>query len=282
MSRARRSFVKSALINPMAGKAVRLADSDAPSREFVQSLARGFDVIKAFSAGRRPMTITDVAVKTNLSRATARRYLMTLEMLGCVRQNDAGFTLTPRILDLGFSYLSTLDVVDLALKQMEDLAKSLHETCSLAVLDDTDIVYIGRVPANRIMTINLVVGSRLPAHATSMGKVLLAYLSDDALATYFSHATLERFTDRTLCSERPLREALKQAHARGWALSDQETEVGVRTIAVPVFDRAMKVVAAMNVSAHASRVSTAELKKRYLPALLDAARDTSRALGARA
>ena len=141
-----------------------------------------------------------MAIKTGLTRAAARRYLLTLEMLGCVRQNGAGFSLTPRILDLGFSYLSTVDVVDLALRQMEEVAKSLHETCSLAVLDGTEIVYIGRVPANRIMTINLVVGSRLPAHATSIGKVLLAYLSDEALDTYFATATLQRCTDRTLCT----------------------------------------------------------------------------------
>ena len=256
------------------------APEPAPSREFVQSLARGFDVIKSFSSGRRPLTISEVAAKAGLTRAAARRYLLTLEMLGCVRQNGAGFTLTPRILDLGFSYLSTVDVVDVALRLMEYVAKSLHETCSLAVLDGTEIVYIGRVPANRIMTINLVVGSRLPAHATSMGKVLLAYLHDDALDAYFATATLRRFTDRTLCTEPALRAALKDVRARGWALSDQETELGVRTIAVPVFDRSMKVQAAMNVSGHASRVSLSALRKRYLPVLVDAARETSRALGA--
>jgi len=279
MSRAAKPAMKPAAIAPARGSA-RGRDEGAPSREFVQSLARGFDVIKAFSSGRRPLTISEVAIKTGLTRAAARRYLLTLEMLGCVRQNGAGFSLTPRILDLGFSYLSTVDVVDLALKQMEEVAKSLHETCSLAVLDGTEIVYIGRVPANRIMTINLVVGSRLPAHATSMGKVLLAYLSDEALATYFATATLQRCTDRTLCSEAALRAALKEVRARGWALSDQETELGVRTIAVPVFDRSMKVAAAMNVSGHTSRVSTADLKKRYLPELAAAARETSRALGA--
>jgi IclR family transcriptional regulator, pca regulon regulatory protein len=280
MSRAAKPAMKSPAAIAPPRDVARGPDEGTPSREFVQSLARGFDVIKAFSSGRRPLTISEVAIKTGLTRAAARRYLLTLEMLGCVRQNGAGFTLTPRILDLGFSYLSTVDVVDVALKQMEEVAKSLHETCSLAVLDGTEIVYIGRVPANRIMTINLVVGSRLPAHATSMGKVLLAYLSDEALATYFASATLRRCTDRTLCSEPALRAALKEVRARGWALSDQETELGVRTIAVPVFDRSMKVVAAMNVSGHTSRVSTAELKKRYLPELAAAARETSRALGA--
>jgi IclR family pca regulon transcriptional regulator len=281
MSRPAKLAVKPATTAaPPRADAARSRDDGLPSREFVQSLARGFDVIKAFSSGRRPLTISEVAMKTGLTRAAARRYLLTLEMLGCVRQNGAGFSLTPRILDLGFSYLSTVDVVDLALRQMEEVAKSLHETCSLAVLDGTDIVYIGRVPANRIMTINLVVGSRLPAHATSMGKVLLAYLSDEALDTYCATATLQRCTDRTLCTQPALRAALKEVRARGWALSDQETELGVRTIAVPVFDRSMKVAAAMNVSGHTSRVSTAELRKRYLPVLAEAARETSRALGA--
>ena len=282
MSRPVTSRKKSGLIAPEGDAPVRNANTGGPSRDYVQSLARGFDVIKALASGRRPVTITEVAARTNLTRATARRFLLTLETLGCVRQSDGGFMLTPRVLDLGFSYLSSIDVVDLAQRQMEALAQSLHETCSLAVLDDTDIVYIGRVPANRIMQINLVVGSRLPAHATSMGKVLLAHLSEDALASYFSRATLRPFTVKTLSTEPELRAALKQVRARGWALSDQETELGVRTIAVPVFDRSMKVVAAMNVSGHSSRVSTAELKSRYLPELLEAARETSRALGAKA
>src|SRR5829696_8741234 len=209
MSTGAKPAIKTAAAIAPARDLSRRRDEGTLSREFVQSLARGFDVIKAFSSGRRPLTISAVAIKTGLTRAAARRYLLTLEMLGCVRQNGAGFSLTPRILDLGFSYLSTVDVVDLALKQMEEVAKSLHETCSLAVLDGTEIVYVGRVPANRIMTINLVVGTRLPAHATSMGKVLLAYQNDDVLERYFATATLQRFTDHTLCSEAALRAAFK-------------------------------------------------------------------------
>ena len=250
------------------------------SREFVQSLERGLDVIRAFSGGRRAMTISEVAAKTGMPRAAARRYLLTLEAAGYLSQNDVGFSLTPRVLELGFTYLATMDAVDVALKWMEGVAKSLQETCSLAVLDRSDIVYIGRVPANRIMTINLVVGSRLPAHATSMGKVLLAHLPADALDRFFAETTLKRLTRRTLCTEAALRPALDEVRRRGWALSDQETEDGIRTLAVPVLDRTMKVHAAMNVSGHATRVSLSQLQRRYLPVLKRAAQETSRALGA--
>lgn len=259
------------------------ADLHAPDahREFVQGLQRGFAVVKAFSADARLLSVAEVAARTQLTRAVARRYLLTLQEMGYVVQRNSQFALTPRILDLGFTYLATIDVPNVAQPFMERVVQVLRESCSVAVLDGHDAVYVARVPAKRIMSINLVVGSRLPAHATSMGKVLLAHLPPAALDEYFATAPLPRLTKRTICDEATLRRALQQARERGWAFADQESEDGVRTVAVPLFDRHMGVVAAMNVSGHAARVSMKELRDRYLPVLQEAATQISEALGAR-
>ncbi len=163
---------------------------------------------------------------------------------------------------------------------MERIVHTLRESCSIAVLDGHDAVYVARVAAKRIMSINLVVGSRLPAHATSMGKVLLAHLSDASSTTISPTAPLQRLTSRTIVDEPTLRAALQQVRERGWAFADQESEDGVRTVAVPLFDRNMRVQAAMNVSGHASRVPMKELRSRYLPVLMETANEISRALGA--
>jgi IclR family pca regulon transcriptional regulator len=211
----------------------------------------------------------------------ARRYLLTLQTLGCVAQRGSAFSLTPRILDLGFTFLSTINVANVAPPFMEQLVESLHESCSVGVLDGPDVVYVARVPARRIMSINLVVGSKLPAHATSMGKVLLASLSPDALDAYFAAKPLRPLTKRTIVNENELREVLKEVRKRGWAFSDEESEIGVRTVAAPLYDHTDQVQAAMNVSGHAGRVSMTALRREYLPQLLECAQSVSRALGAR-
>jgi IclR family pca regulon transcriptional regulator len=257
------------------------AAAAARHREYVQGLQRGFAVVKAFSAdGGRRLTVADVAARTGLTRAVARRYLLTLRELGYVVHDGSHFTLTPRILDLGFTYLATVDVANIAQPFMERIVHTLRESCSIAVLDGRDAVYVARVAAKRIMSINLVVGSRLPAHATSMGKVLLAHLPPAQLDEFFAAGPLRRLTSRTIVDEKELRQALEQVRARGWAFADQESEDGVRTVAVPLYDRQMRVEAAMNVSGHAARVPMKELRSRYLPVLMDAAAEVSRALGA--
>ena len=265
-----------------APQAAGAQDSAAsrPPREFVQGLERGFAVIRAFGVNARALTITEVAQRTGLSRAVARRYLLTLQELQCVSQRGATFSLTPRILDLGFTFLSTIDVAHVAQPVMEEIANKLHESCSAAVLDGREVVYVARVQAKRIMSINLVVGSRLPAHATSMGKVLLAYLPPDSLEQYLAGAPFEALTKRTVTTAADLRQVLARVRQRGWAFSDQESEVGVRTVAAPVYNHANQVHAALNVSGHAARVSMGELRRLYLPVLLDGARRTSLALGA--
>jgi len=250
-------------------------------REFVQGLERGLAVIRSFSAASPSLTIAQVAGRTDLTRAAARRYLKTLETLGYVARHGDRFSLTPRLLDLGFTYLSTLDVASVAQPFMDAVTNTLHESCSVSVLHGHDIVYIARRAANRIMSINLAVGSRLPAHATSMGKVLLAHLLPRELDHYFEAVVREPLTEHTIFEERALRASLAEVRENGWAIADQESEIGVRSVAAPIVNREGEVRTAINVSAHAARVSLDQLRREYLPVLLEAARGISKALGAK-
>jgi IclR family pca regulon transcriptional regulator len=250
------------------------------STEFVQGLERGFAVVRAFSADFSSLTIAQVSERTGFTRAVARRYLMTLQALGYVHKSGDRFSLTPRLLDLGFTYLSTLDVTSVVQPYMGKVTSTLHESCSVSVLDGHDIVYVARRAAKRIMSINLAIGSRLPAHATSMGKVLLAFLPPPELESYFASVDLERLTEHTIADEAALRAALAEIRELGWAIANEETEYGVRSIAAPIRDREGYVHAAINVAGHAARVTVGQLRKDYLPVVLDAARGISKALGA--
>jgi IclR family pca regulon transcriptional regulator len=254
--------------------------ADQREKEFVQALDRGLAVVRTFSREHPTLTMAQVAARTNVPRAVARRYLFTLESLGYVQQRDGRFMLTPKVLDLGYSYLSSLTLPALAQPILERLGEELHESCSVSVLDGREIVYVARVPAQRIMSINLGVGSRLPAHATSMGKVLLASLPARSLDEFFAKGPLEAMTRRTIANPADLRRALQTIREAGWAVADQESEDGVRSIAAPIVDGRGETKAAMNVSAHVGRTTVAQLCKDVLPRLLDAARDISRALGA--
>lgn len=251
----------------------------APRAEFVQSLSRGFAVIKAFSSQPGALTISDVARRTGFSRAVARRFLLTLEEMGYVQSANNLFQLTPHVLDLGYTYLSTMRLPDLATPVMEDVVARMHESCSVSVLDGDDIVYVARVPTKRIMTINLAIGSRLPAYATAMGRVLLAGLSAPALGEYLDRATLAPITTRTVTRREELTKILEQVRDRGWAMVDQEVEKGVRSVAAPIRDRARRVVAAINVSSHTSRVTLRDMRATHLPVVIEAARRISLALG---
>lgn len=251
--------------------------------EYVQGLERGFAIIKAFSVDVPAMTIAETATRTNLPRAVARRYLFTLEKLGYVRRDGALFAPTARLLDLGYSYLSTLPLTDLAQPHLEKVVERLQQSSSVAVLDGLECVYVARVPARRIITTNLVVGSRVPVHATALGKVLLAYLTPEELDAYFSNAQapLKRYTLRTICDQPRLRKALRDVRACGWACADEEYNVGLRTIAAPIFDRSGRVKAAINVAGAVALVSMQAMREDHLPVVLRAAREISRALGAR-
>lgn len=234
-----------------------------------------------FSRETPALTLSDVARRTKLSRATARRVLLTLESLGYTASDGRAFRLTPRVLDIGYAYVSSLALSDLALPTMENLSEHVHESCSASVLDGSDIVYVARVPTKRIMTIALALGSRLPAVATSMGRVLLADLSDEQLTSFLDLTALPRYTNRTTTKRARLNDSLEEVREQGWCLVDQELEDGLRSVAAPLRDASGRAVAAMNISTHASRVTMKTMRDELVPALLDAAGEISERLAKR-
>jgi IclR family pca regulon transcriptional regulator len=254
------------------GPAAGNSHGDAPARnsDFVQSLERGLAVIRAFGPDREQLSLSEVAEATGLTRAAARRFLLTLVRLGYVRSDGRKFSLRPRVLELGYAYLSGLSLPDVAAPHMEELVARLHESSSISVLDGPHVVYVVRVPTKRIMTVAISVGTRFPAYATSMGRVLLAGLSPEELDRYLAEAApLEPLTNRTVTDPAQLRELLAQVAAQGYAIVDQELEEGLRAVAAPIRGAADVGPAAINVSAHASRVSMAALREQILPVLLD-------------
>ena len=251
---------------------------DASTGTFLQGLERGLAVIRAFSAESPSLTLSEVARDVGISPATARRILLTLEELGYVRTDGRRFLLTPRVLALGWAYLSSLDLGDIAGPFMEELSAKTQESCSIATLDLPDIVYVARVSTSRIMTVALGVGVRLPAYATSMGRVLLAGLPEPELSKYLSSLNAEELTDRTVSSTDELRKVIAQAGTDGYALVDQELELGLRSIAVPILDSRGRTAAALNVSAHVARSTVASLRTDVLPPLLECADHISTAL----
>lgn len=215
--------------------------------------------------------MSDVARATGLTRAAARRFLHTLVELGYVRSDGRLFELRPRILELGYSYLSSLSLPEVALPHMERLVERVHESCSLSVLDVDEVVYVARVPTKRIMTVAISVGTRFPAYATSMGRVLLAHADANWVDDYLSTVQMLSLTRRTITDSDRLRAVLSRIRSQGFCLVDQELEEGLRSIAVPVRDGSGAVVAAMNVSAHISRGSADVIRRELLPPLLEAA-----------
>ena len=237
----------------------------------MQSLERGLSVIRAFDSEHRELTLSEVARATGLTRAAARRFLLTLVELGYVRLDGTRFSLRPRVLELGFAYLSSLTLPEVAEPHMEALVERINESSSVSVLDDTEVVYVARVPTRRIMSITLAVGSRLPAYATSMGRVLLGALPDAELEERLDRIDVRPLTPRTVASRDALRAVIEQVRRQGYALTDQELEQGLRSVAVPIHDASGAVVAALNISVHASRASVAELRSRFLPPAREAA-----------
>jgi IclR family pca regulon transcriptional regulator len=237
---------------------------------YVQSLQRGLAVIRAFDAGHPELTLSEVARLCGLTRAAARRFLLTLADLGYVRTDGRLFSLTPRVLELGYAFLSSLTLPEVAEPHLERLVAEVHESSSLCVLDGDDIVYVARVPTARIMTVSISVGTRFPAYATSMGRVLLAGLDGDQLDAYLSRAPLVGLTTRTVTRPEVLRAELAKVRQQGWALVDQELEDGLRSVAAPIRSRTGRVVAAVNLSAHASRTPLEAMRRELLPQLLAA------------
>ncbi|HVT70770.1 MAG TPA: IclR family transcriptional regulator C-terminal domain-containing protein [Trebonia sp.] len=231
---------------------------------FIQSLERGLAIIKAFDESRPQMTVSEVAKATGLDRASARRFLLTLADLGYIVTDGRLYALRPRVLELGYAFLSSLSLPELALPHMEELVAKVHETSSLGVLDDGEVVFVARVPTKRLMSVPIMVGSRFPAYATSMGRVLLAGLSRPDLDKYLRTTELKPLTDRTVTDPDALRSVVAEARERGWATVDQEMDDNSRSVAVAIRDRAGRIVAALNVSTVAGRGGDAALRE-FLP-----------------
>jgi len=240
--------------------------------DFVLSLARGLQVIEAFHQKPDGLTVSEAAAATGLSRAAVRRLLITLESLGYAERKDSYFRLTSRILRLGFSFLSSNSLARLSLPILEQLSAHIHESSSVSLLDGAEIVYVARSAPKRVMTIDLGVGSRLPAYCTSMGRVLLSALAPAQLSRHLAQTELRALTGKTVYEREELFEIIAGVGTRGYALVDEELELGLRSIAVPVVSQTGRVVAAMNSGVHAARVSCLELVDRILPALRDHAR----------
>lgn len=246
-------------------------DELKPGDGYVQSFARGLSVIRAFNAKRPAMTLTEVAEASGLTRAGARRILLTLVQLGYMANEGRLFRLTPRILELGFAYLTSMPFWDLAEPIMENLANEVHESCSATVLDGTDIVYVLRIPTGKIMSINLGIGSRLPAYCSAMGRVLLAGLTDPEVQDVLARSELRAHTPQTLVDPAQLLAAVRTVRQQGWSLVDRELETGLVAISVPIRDRSGRTVAALNLSGQAHRITAGQMQERLLPPLLDAA-----------
>jgi IclR family pca regulon transcriptional regulator len=224
-------------------------------------------VIEAFEGHTEGQTVADISRGTSLSRAAARRSLITLALLGYVESSGRTYRLRTRVLKLGFSYLSSNSLPTIVQPTLEHITELVHESSSLGVLDGEQIVYIGRSTAKRVMSVGLSVGSRLPAYCTSLGRVLLAALPEAELAAYLETTNVQALTPKTITDRQLLGDIIRSVRSDGFAITDEELELGLRSIAVPVRTHQNRVVAAMNIGVQAARVSAAELIHRFLPIL---------------
>jgi IclR family pca regulon transcriptional regulator len=243
--------------------------------DFIEALARGLEVIAAFRPGRAVLTLTEVAAATGLARPTARRILITLQGLGYMRVVDGGFALTPRVLELGVAYVRSQGLWDVARPHMQRLVARTNESCSAAQLDGSDIVYVARVAVPKIVGLSVQIGTRFPALATSLGKVLLAALPTAELERVLAQPTRSGLVPRWQPDRRERDAALREVRARGWALTDEQLALGIRSVAAPLRDGTGRVVAALNVNVHAAETPLATLLDEHLPLLLATAGDVS-------
>ena len=240
-------------------------DIEISDRDYVNSLARGLEVIRAFTRTQPRMTLSEIARATGLTRASVRRFLLTLVREGYAETDGKYFGLKPKVLELGYAALSSMSFLDVIQPIIAQLAASLQESCFVAVLDDTDVVYVASaLPPNRIVSISVSLGSRAPAHCVSTGRVLVASLPEDEQLEYLKKATLTKLTPYTVTSKVKLRSLIEETKVKGWSIVDQEREVGLRSISVPVRDRASKVIAALNVACPSSRVTPEDMHSKIL------------------
>lgn len=246
--------------------------------EYLTTFARGLEVIRVFTHHKPRMTLSEVARETGMTRATARRFLLTLVHEGYVGVEGRYFSLLPKVLDLGFSVLSSMDIWDVARPVIDDLAEELQESVMAAMLDQDSVIYLARAFPNRMVTVGIRVGHRMPAHIGSTGRVLLAALSDEELHAYLERVTLTKLTPSSITSKVKLRDEIELARRQGFAMVEDEMEIGLRSISVPILDLEQKVVAALNVGCPTGRVSAETLRGPILQRLSDASRRITDAL----
>jgi IclR family pca regulon transcriptional regulator len=249
---------------------------EVDDREYVQSLERGLSVLQSFSAQHARMTLSEVAARTDLTRATARRFLITLARLNLVGSDGKYFWLLPGILDLGYRYLSGLPWWQHAQPIIEDISSRMQEPCSISVIDGESIVYVARAAVNRILSSSISIGSRFPAFVTAMGRAILAQRPDDEIVRFLASIEPQRFTDKTVLDRDKLLEVMQTCRRKGYAISDGELEPNLRGLAVPIFDASGRAVAALGISVHSGTESQASLLKRGLPMLIEASQRITR------
>ena len=248
-------------------------------RDYVNSLARGLEVIRAFTRTQPRMTLSEIARATGMSRATVRRFILTLVREEYAESDGKYFSLKPKVLELGYAALSSLTFLDVAQPVMEQLAKKLNESVLAAVLEGKDVVYIAKAsPADRFVGISVSVGSRAPAHAVSTGRVLIAALPEEERLKYLESATLTKLTPNTVTSKVKLRAMIDESRVKGWSIVDQELEIGLRSIAVPLYDKAGNVLAALNVACPSSRITPENMRTEILLELQSAAQNITSSL----
>jgi IclR family transcriptional regulator, pca regulon regulatory protein len=244
---------------------------DASSKDYVRSLERGLLVIRCFDRERSRLTLTEVASHTLLTRATARRFLYTLNALGYIETDGKFFWLSPKVLNLGYAYLISQPIVDLIKPYLKELSEAVGESCSVSVLDFPDVVYIARWLTHQIMSVSLNVGTRLPVFSTSMGRVLLSVKSDEEIDAFISSTKPEKLTRYTLTDPKAIKAEILQVRKAGYSIVNQELEIGLRSIAVPLKNKKGEVIAAINVSSQPGKISEKGLVREILPRLLKAA-----------
>ncbi|MEM1188022.1 MAG: IclR family transcriptional regulator C-terminal domain-containing protein [Pseudomonadota bacterium] len=264
-------------VTPAAGAAA-LDPEGISDRDFINSLARGLEVISAFSRSKPKMTLSDMSRATGMTRATVRRLLLTLVREGYAKTDGRYFSLQPKVLKLGFAVISSMGLWDVAQPIMNTLSGDLQESCFAVVLDGDEVTYVAKADAKRVVNIGINVGSRAPAYAVSSGRVLLAALPDDELQHYLDHSKFEKLTPHTTVSKVKLREEIEEVRARGWSIVDQELEIGLRSISVPLRNPDGDVLAALNVCCPSARISPEEIRTRILADLLTSSREITVAL----
>jgi IclR family pca regulon transcriptional regulator len=254
-----------------APRAAEPEERDNDDRDYVNSLARGLTVIRAFNRNRPSMTLSDVAKRTGINRAATRRFLLTLVREGYAETDGKYFRLRPKILELGFSALSSMTFSEIAQPIMDDLADALDEMCLAAVLDGDSVVYVNRTVTQRVISVDLDVGSRLPAFCMSTGRVLLAGLADEALDAWLAGFDPVRYTPKTIVSKRKLREEILLARKHGWSIVEEEYEIGFGSLSVPILDRIGDTIAALNICCPTPRVPRERMQAEFLPQVQRAA-----------